>query len=210
VSPGRKIRILVADDHPLMRVGLVTTLNLQRDMAVVGEASTGRAALELYAKHRPDVLILDLRMPDLPGNEVLTRLRARHPDAQVVVLSSYDAPESIFRCLQAGAQSYLSKEVPLEEMLHAIRSASLGQRYLPAEIGTRLAQRLQEQEPTGRELDVLRGIVRGWTNKEIASKLSITEYTVKEHVSSAMRKLNAGDRTQAGVIAIQRGWVELQ
>lgn len=205
----KKIRILIVDDHSLMRIGLCTSINVEMDMVVVAEASTGAQALELYAKYQPDIVLMDVRLPGINGDQVAAQLCLRHPDAKVIMLSTYDGHEDIFRCIQAGARSYLSKDIPLEELLLAIRSVHSGQNYLPASISARLVERMHAPELSGRELDVLKQIVKGRSNKEVASVLSIAETTVKEHVSNILTKLKASDRTQASTIAIQRGIVHL-
>jgi len=204
-----RIRILIVDDHALMRVGLATSLNLERDMTVVAEASTGRQGLELYAKHKPDIVLMDLRLPDMPGDEAIAALHARHPEVRAVALSSYDAQEQIFRCVNAGARSFLSKDVALEVLLEAIRAVHAGDNYLPPKIAARLVERMHNPELSAREGSVLKLIVRGSSNKEIASALCIAETTVKDHVSNILTKLRAADRTQACTVAIQRGIVSL-
>lgn len=205
----KKIRILIVDDHSLMRIGLCTSINVETDMSVVAEASTGSQALELYAKHHPDVVLMDVRLPGSNGDQVTAELCLRHPEARVIMLSTYDGHEDIFRCIQAGARSYLSKDIPLDELLLAIRSVHAGQNYLPPAISARLVERMHTPELSGRELDVLRQIVKGRSNKEVAGILSIAETTVKDHVSNILAKLRASDRTQASTIAIQRGIVHL-
>lgn len=205
----KKIRILIVDDHSLMRIGLVTSINVEVDMVVVAEASTGTQALDLYPIHRPDIVLMDVRLPGLTGDQVTATLCLRHPEAKVIMLSTYDGHEDIFRCIQAGARSYLSKEIPLDELLHAIRSVHAGQNYLPPAISARLVDRMHGPELSGRELDVLKQIVKGRSNKEVANVLSIAETTVKDHVSHILTKLKANDRTQASTIAIQRGIVHL-
>ncbi|HEY1169844.1 MAG TPA: response regulator transcription factor [Verrucomicrobiae bacterium] len=206
----KKIRILIVDDHSLMRIGLVTSINVETDMVVVAEASTGAQALEQYAKHLPDIVLMDVRLPGFTGDKVTTQLCVQHPDAKVIMLSTYDGHEDIFRCIQAGARSYLSKDIPLDELLLAIRSVHMGQNYLPPAIAARLVDRMHGPELSNRELDVLQQIVKGRSNKEVASVLSIAETTVKDHVSNILIKLKASDRTQASTIAIQRGIVHLE
>jgi len=206
---SKRVRILIVDDHSLMRVGLVTLLNLEPDMAVVAQASTGQQAIDLYRKHRPDIVLMDLRMPGMSGDEATARLCEKFPGAKVLALSSYDAQEQIFRCVQAGARSYLPKDVVLDELLRAIRTVHDGQNYLPPAIAARLMERMRAPELSPREDAVLQLIVKGNTNKKIASALSIAETTVKDHVSNILTKLKATDRTQASTVAIQRGLVQL-
>lgn len=204
-----KIRLLLVDDHSLMRIGLATSLNLEADMAVVAEASTGAGALECYRQHRPDVVLMDWRLPGMSGDEITARLCAEFPEAKVVMLTTYDATEDIFRAVQAGARSFLSKDVMLEELLRAIRTVQAGQNYFPPAIAARLVERMHTAELSTREREVLDLIVTGWANKEIASRLFISETTVKDHVGKILSKLKARDRTHAGMIAIQRGIVHI-
>jgi two-component system NarL family response regulator len=206
---NRKISILIVDDHSLMRIGLATSINIEPDMTVIAEAGTGQQALELYRQHKPDVVLMDLRLPGMGGDEATALLCREYPGAKVIVLSTFDGHEDIFRCVQAGARSYLSKSVPLEELLRAIRVVHAGQNYLPPEIAARLVDRMHAPVLSARECEVLRLIVKGCTNKEIASNLSIAETTVKDHVSKILFKLHASDRTQASTVAIQRGIVHL-
>ncbi len=206
----KKIRLLIVDDHSLMRIGLTTSINVELDMVVVAEASTGAKALELYVKHQPDVVLMDVRLPGISGDQVTAQLCLHHPEAKVIMLSSYDGHEDIYRCIQAGARSYLSKDIPLDELLLAIRNVYAGQSYLPPAISARLVERMHTPELSNRELDVLKQIVKGRSNKEVASVLSIAETTVKDHVSNILIKLRANDRTQASTIAIQRGIVHLE
>lgn len=205
----KPFRVLIVDDHSLMRVGLVTSLSLDPEISVVAEASTGRQALELYARHKPDVVLMDFRLPDMNGDEVISALCAQFPDAKVMAVSTYDSQEYIYRCVQAGARAYLSKNVVLEELLRAIRLVCSGQNYLPPVIASRLVERLHAPQLSPRESAVLQLMAKGSTNKEIAQALSIAETTVKDHVSNILIKLKATDRTQASTIAIQRGLVHL-
>lgn len=206
----KKIAILIVDDHAIMRMGMVTALNLQTDMRVVAEASTGRQALELYARHTPDLVLMDLRLPDMSGDQVTAKLCNDHPNVRVLAFTSYDTQEDIFRCVQAGARSFLPKASPLAELLTAVRSVYAGQNYLPSAIASRLMDRMRSPELSSRERSVLELLVKGRTNKEIAQALAIAETTARDHVSSIFTKLNATDRTQASTIAIQRGLVRLE
>lgn len=203
------IRILIADDHPVVREGLTAIINRQPDMLVVDEASDGREALELYRQHSPDVLLIDLRMPVMNGVEAITAIRKEFPDSRFIVLTTYDGDEDIFRALQAGAQAYLLKDMFREELLEAIRTVRAGQRRIPTAVASRLAERIALNELTPRELDVMKLIARGKSNKEIGAALDITEGTVKGHVNSILGKLNVTDRTQAVTTAVQRGIVHL-
>jgi len=200
-------RILVVDDHAVVREGLVSLLQRQSDLQVVAEAADGASAIRLYRQHRPDLVVLDLRLPDLDGAEVTAAIRAEFPQARLLVLSSFDGDEDIYRALKAGARGYLLKDSTREEHLAAVRSVAAGQRRIPGPVAERLAQRIEGSELTGRELAVLRQIVSGRANKEIAKALAISEGTVKTHVKSILAKLDAADRTEAAVVALRRGLV---
>lgn len=206
----KKIRLLIVDDHFVVRMGLVTSINMEPDLAAVAEASTAAEAVKLYQKHAPDVVLMDVRLPGTNGIDATADLCQQFPEAKVIVISTYEGDEDIYRALQAGARSYLSKNVSREELLHTIRAVHQGQHYLPEPVAARLAERVHKQELSTRELEVLKLIVKGLPNKEIASVLSISEFTVKLHVGNVLTKLHATDRTQATTIAIQRGIVHLE
>ena len=206
---NKKTRILIVDDHFLLRIGLATSLNSEADLTVVAEAGTGAQALELYRKHQPDIVLMDLRLPDMGGDQTAAALCKEFPKAKVIMISSFDGQDDIYRSLQAGARSYLPKNVLRDELLRAIRAVQAGENYLPPTVAARLVQRMHAPELSAREAEVLKLVVDGLTNKEIAQSLAITEITVKNHVSSILTKLNATDRTQASTIAIQRGIVHL-
>jgi len=182
---------------------------VESDIVVIAEASTGPQALESYRKHRPDVVLMDMRLPGMSGAEATAKLCAEFPEANVVMLTTYDAQEDIFRAVQAGARSFLSKDVALDELLRAIRTAQAGQNYFPPNISARLVERMHMAELSGREREVLDLIVTGCANKEIATQLSISDTTVKDHVGKILTKLKARDRTHAGMLAIQRGIVHV-
>ena len=205
----KKIQVLIVDDHYLLRIGLANSLNVENDIACIAEARTGGEAIELYRKHMPDIVLMDLRLPDMNGIDATAKLRSEFPNATVIILSTFDGEEDIFRSLQAGARSYVPKDISRDELLQIIRNAHSGKHTLPAPIAGRLAQRMQRRELTEREHEVLRLVVEGQTNKQIAVSLQITEVTVKLHVSSILTKLGARDRTQASTLAIQRGIVHL-
>jgi DNA-binding NarL/FixJ family response regulator len=205
----KKIRILIVDDHYLVRIGLATSINVEPDMAVMAEASTGPQAIEVFRKQKPDVVLMDLRLPGMSGEEATTQLCREFPDARVIMISTFEGHEDIFRSVQAGARSYLSKNVLRDELLKTIRAVHAGEFYLPTPFAGRLMERMRAPELSSREGEVLALVVKGLTNKEIAGTLSIAEITVKNHVSSILAKLHASDRTQASTIAIQRGIVHL-
>jgi two-component system NarL family response regulator len=206
---ANKLTIMLVDDHYLVRVGLASIIALEPDMAVCAEAATGEQAVALYRARRPDVTLMDLRLPGIGGSEATLAIRAEFPDARIIVLSVYAGDEEIYNALQSGAMAYLVKSVQREELVLAIRKAVAGQRHIPPEVAARLAERLPRSQLSVRELDVLRLLVGGKRNREIAFALDITEGTVKLHVSSILGKLGVADRTEAATVALQRGIVQL-
>jgi DNA-binding NarL/FixJ family response regulator len=203
------LTIMLVDDHYLVRVGLASVIALEADMTVCAEASTGEQAIGLFRARRPTVTLMDLRLPGMSGLKTTEAIRAEFPDARIIVLSTYVSDEEIYAALQAGAMAYLVKSVGREELTQAIRKAAAGRRHIPAELATRLADRMSRAQLSTRELDVLRLLVGGKRNREIASVLDITEGTVKLHVSSILGKLGVVDRTEAVTVALQRGIVQL-
>ncbi len=203
------IRILVADDHNVVRQGLVALIGTVSDMTVVAEAADGAQAVELFRKHKPDVTIMDLRLPVMSGVEAITQIRRDFPSARILVLTTFDGDENIFRALQAGARGYLLKDMFGDELMEAIRGVHAGKTRIPAPIAQRLAERMGGPSLTNRELEVLKLIVSGKSNKDIGNELSISEATVKTHINSILGKLGVSDRTQAATTALQRGIVEL-
>jgi len=201
------IRVMLVDDHYLVRVGLANIIALEDDMSVCGEAGNADQALVLFRKEQPDVTLMDLRLPGRSGADATAAIRAEFPSARIIVLSTYAGDEEIFAALQAGAMSYLLKSVQREELVSTIRKVSTGQRHLPPEVASRLAGRLPRSQLSPRELDVLRLMVVGKRNREIADALSISEGTVKIHVSNILLKLGVSDRTEAVTTALQRGIV---
>jgi two-component system NarL family response regulator len=201
------IQLMVVDDHHIVRKGLVALLQTVPDMRVVVEASDGAQAIEAFRQHRPDVVLMDLRMQGMNGVEAITQIRAEFPDARIVVLTTFDGDEDIYRALQAGARGYLLKGMDAEELLAAIRAVHAGKSRIPGPVAERLAERMSGQTLTERETDVLKLIVSGNSNKEIASALFISEATVKTHVNNLLSKLGVSDRTQATTTALQRGIV---
>src|SRR4030095_608643 len=209
---GRKanfIRVLVAEDHTVVRDGLVAIIKQEADMDVVAETGDGQQAAELWKKHRPDITLMDLRMPGLDGVNAIYQIRAAEPNARIIVLTTYDGDEDIYRGMRAGAKSYLLKDVRCEELFQCIRQVHVGQAFLPPEIAAKLAGRMPAEELTSREMDVLRLLAEGKPNKLIAADLSISEVTVKSHVLSLFRKLNVLSRTEAIAVAHRKGLLRL-
>jgi DNA-binding NarL/FixJ family response regulator len=203
------IRILVVDDHLVVRMGLRSMIDAQSDLTVVAEAANGKEAVEQFRKHHPDIVLMDLRMQEMGGVEATSAIRADFPDARIIVLTTYDGDENIYRALQAGARAYLLKDIPGAQFTESVRAVHNGQYCISPAVAARLAQRLPQSELSTRELEVLRLIVEGMSNKEIASNLSITESTVKNHINSILAKLKVKDRTQAATSALRRGILTL-
>lgn len=203
------IRILVAEDHWIARIGIITALKMQRDMIIVGEAANGRQAVELFRKHVPDVAVLDVRMPVLSGIDAAITIRHDFPRARLIALSTYGGDEDIRRALQAGMRAYLTKDVLHDELVTAIRAVYEGGSYLPPTIAAALAAQMPGPDLSGREIEVLELVVQGLLNKQIAHALNISEHTVKNHVKNILEKLGVEDRTQAATVSIQRGIIHL-
>ena len=201
---------MVIDDQAVVRQGFVALINTVSDMAVIAEGINGQQAIDLYREHKPDVTLIDLRMPVLGGVEAISTIRREFPDARLIVLTTYDGDEDIYRSLQAGARGYLLKDVFFEELETAIRSVHAGSRHIPGAIAERLAERMAGSDLTSIEMEVLELIVRGQSNKEIGASLSISEATVKSHINNSLSKLGVTDRTQAATTALQRGLVHLR
>jgi DNA-binding NarL/FixJ family response regulator len=203
------IRVMIADDHPIVCLGLATMIDSQPDMTVVAQASNGREAVEMFTQHTPDVTLIDLRMPEMSGVDAIKAIRARHPGAVFIVLTTYQGDEDIHKAMAAGAQGYLLKGMPHDDLLEAIRRVKGGSQYLPPSVRSSLANRLPSSELSPRELQILELIVKGLSNKQIADRLGITEGTVKWHVNAILGRMNVSDRTQAAVAALNRGIVQL-
>jgi two-component system, NarL family, response regulator len=202
------IRVLIADDHPVVCRGLAAIIQAEPSMCVVGQAANGQQAVQMFRQHEPDVTLMDLRMPVMGGVEAIRAIRNEKASAAFVVLTTYHGDEDIYRALKAGAQSYLLKGMADSELLGAIRNVHAGMRYFPQPVLNSLANRPPESELTQRELQILKLIVKGMSNRQIAESLGITEATVKWHVNILLSRLNVTDRTQAAVTSLRRGIVE--
>ena len=203
------IRILCVDDHPLMREGITAVIQNEPDMLVIGEASTGQEALQEFRKHRPDITLMDLRLPDMSGIDALIAIRAEYVAARVIMLTTFEGDAEIQRALQAGARGYMLKSMPRKRLVEMIRKVHTGAKSIPPEIAAHLAEHLGDELLTRREVDVLQKMASGNRNRDIAEQLFISEETVKGHVKHIMEKLSASDRTEAVAIAVRRGIIQL-
>ncbi|WP_158823976.1 response regulator transcription factor [Granulicella sp. S156] len=208
-QPDSNIRILIVDDHPVVRAGLTSMLGAQPGLEVVGSASSGEEALAMLQSHTPDLLLLDLRMPGMNGIDTLLAMKRLGVSTRVIVLTSYETDEDIYRAVQAGTGGYLLKDTSRQEMVEAIRIVHAGKRYIPRQIASRLAERMMRSNLTARELEILKMVARGLTNKQIGKALEISGNTVRNHVNSIIEKLEVSDRTEATTTAIQRGLIEV-
>jgi DNA-binding NarL/FixJ family response regulator len=206
---SKVIKILVVDDHLLLREGIAAVLEGQEDMMLVGEASNGREAVESFRRLRPNVTLMDLRMPDMSGLEAITAIRSDFPDARIIVLTTYSGDAQAAAALKAGAAGYLLKNLVRKELIETIRTVHAGKRRIPPEIANEIAEHVADDALTGREIEVLRGVAAGKSNKLIAAELDIAEGTVKTHMKSILPKLDASDRTHAVMIALKRGILDL-
>ena len=204
-----RIGVLIADDHSVLRQGVVSLIGFEADMTVVAEASDGREAVELWKRHRPDVTLLDLRMPELDGVGVIRQIRAEDENTRIVVLTTFDGDEDIYRAIQAGAKGYLLKDVPREALIDCIRRVYAGETCVPVQVANRLAKRLSDKSVSEREIDVLKLMAQGKSNKEIGSALFISAGTVKSHVKSIFAKLNVNSRAEAVANAAHRALIQL-
>src|SRR5215831_10689626 len=205
-----KIRILIVEDQFFFRLALHSIVDARSDMFVVGETDKGREGVQLYARRKPDVTVMDLRLPDISGLDAIEEIRHGDPKAQILVMSNYDGSEDIHRALRAGALSYLTKDASGEELLRALQSVAAGKRFLTPAVSATLAERMPDAALTDRESEVLRLLAKGCSNREIAGRLQISENTTRIHVSRILDKLAVEDRTQAVLVAIQRGLVHLE
>ena len=206
---GGRIRVVAADDHPVVRAGIAAMLANEPDLDVVGLASNGAEAVTLFEAERPDVVLMDLQMPKLDGVSAIRSIRAVDPDARVIALTTYDGDADIHRALSAGAYAYLIKDAMIDQLVAAIRSAAAGKRAIPPDVATRLAEFTPRADLTAREVEVLQHVARGLGNKEIAGAIGRSAETVKAHLESIFRKLDASDRAHAVTIALQRGFIHL-
>jgi DNA-binding NarL/FixJ family response regulator len=206
---GGTIRILCVDDHPLVRKGIASILANEADMELVAEANNGREAVELFSKHKPDVVLMDLRMPELDGTSATRIIRQESPDAKIIALTSYDGDQDIYRALEAGVRGYILKEMVHTEVVRAIRTVHSGKRLMPQEVAERLSEYFPQVALTPREVEVLGCVAKGMANKEIATRLGTASGTVKMHIQNILAKLGASDRTHAVTIAMERGILHL-
>ncbi len=202
-------KILIVDDHSLLRLGLIEAIESYGEMEVIADVSNGKEALEAFEKNRPDVIIMDMRMPEANGAEVTQLLVEKDPEARILILSVYEGEEDVWRAVEAGASGYLTKGADTPDLLEAITSVARGENYFPARIAQKIKRRRERHHLTNREIEALQLLVRGLSNKEISSELNISEATVKLHLSNLFEKLGVADRTQAVVAAVQRGILHL-
>ena len=209
MSDQAHIRVLCVDDHPLLREGIAAIINNQPDMVLTAEASTGTEGVQKFKEHRPDITLMDLRLPDMSGVDSLIAIRADTPEARVIMLTTFEGDVEIQRALEAGARAYMLKSMPPKDLVDVIRQVHAGKKRIPTEIATHLAEHLSDEALTDREVDVLKHVAGGNRNRDIADRLFISEETVKVHIKHIMEKLGASDRTQAVAIAVRRGIIQL-
>jgi len=209
MGEAAKIRIFSVDDHPLLHEGIATIIRNQPDLSLVAEAANGREALQQFREHKPDVTLMDLRLPDMSGIDAMIAIRSEFPEARVIILTTFAGDVEIQRALEAGARAYMLKSMPPKELVEVIRQVHAGKKRIPADIAAHLAEHYSDETLTGREIEVLTQIAGGNRNRDIAEQLFITEETVKVHIKHIMEKLGAADRTQAVAIGVRRGIIQL-
>jgi DNA-binding NarL/FixJ family response regulator len=208
-SEPTRIRVFSVDDHPLLQEGLAAIINNQPDMVLVAQASTAQEGIQQFRKYRPDVTLMDLRLPDKSGIDAMIAVRAEFPEARIIMLTTFEGDVEIHRALEAGARGYMLKSMPPKDLVEVIRQVHAGKKRIPPQLAARLAEHLSDEDLTAREIEVLSQIAGGNRNRDIAEKLFITEETVKVHIKHIMEKLGASDRTQAVAIGLRRGIIEL-
>ena len=208
-QPIAQIRVLSVDDHPLLRQGIAAIIESQPDMFLVSQAATGSEAVQKYREFKPDIMLMDLRLPDISGIDAMIAIRTEFPDARIVMLTTFEGDVEIQRALQAGARGYLLKSTPPDELMQVIRQVHAGKKRVPAEVAAQLAEHMSYESLTPREVEVLREVAEGNRNKDIAHRLFISEETVKAHMKSILSKLGANDRTHAVTIALKRGIIDI-
>lgn len=206
---ANRITVMLVDDHPAFRKGIAALIESEPDMVVIAQTGDGADSVELYSRTKPDVVLMDLRLPGMGGVEAIMAIRLKHPDARIIVLTTFDADEDIYRAIQSGAKSYLLKDTPDDELAAMIRAVYLGEGTLPSRVAERLAERNRRADLSRREMDVLQLLIKGRSNKEISSRLFVSEDTVKAHLKTLFSKLNVRDRTEAAITAIRHGIVHL-
>jgi DNA-binding NarL/FixJ family response regulator len=209
MSERARIRVFSVDDHPLLREGIAAIINNQADMSMVAQAASSQDAVEQYRKHKPDVTLMDLRLPDRSGIETMIAIRSEFPDARVIMLTTFEGDVEIKNALEAGARGYMLKSMPPKELVEVIRQVHAGKKRIPPQLAAQLAEHMSDEALTEREVEVLGQIAGGNRNRDIAERLFITEETVKVHIKHIMEKLGASDRTQAVAIGIRRGIIQL-
>jgi DNA-binding NarL/FixJ family response regulator len=206
---GKPIRILTVEDHPVFRAGLTTIITSEPDLLLIGQATNGAEAIAEFRRHRPDITLMDLRLPGINGTDTLIAIRGEYPHARIIMLTTADGDVDIQRAMRAGAWGYILKSTPQQELLKVVRSVHAGRRQVPPEVAVRLAEHLGKEDLTTRELEVLRLIRDGYRNKQIADQLTIAETTVSFHIKNLVDKLEANDRTHAVTIALRRGLLQI-
>jgi len=209
IPDPRKIRLLIVDDHPMVRDGIVASVRAQSDMEVAGEATCGQEAIRLFSQTQPDVTLMDLRLPDMSGNDAIAQIRSVYPNARIIVLTTYQGDVQAIKAFKAGAMAYLLKSSLRKDLLSTIRSVLNGKKVIPPEIAATMVSHVADDELSMRELQILRYVAEGLSNKLIADRLSLSPDTVKSHLANVMAKLNANDRTHAVTIAVKRGYFDL-